>query len=117
MTTYSRTDLATRALRKANLIGAEETPSAADLDFASEGIASDTAALAIEGISIVNGDDQAVPLEHLEPRARYHAISLKEDYGLLSSVEAAQSRELEKRLLRRLCAKPATGSVAGTEYF
>jgi hypothetical protein len=117
MTTYSRTELATRALRKANLVGAEETPSAADIDFANEGIASDTAALAIEGIYIVNGSDQAVPLEHLEPRAVYHAVTLKADFGLMSDVEAEQARELMKRRLRRLCVVQPTGVAQKAEYF
>lgn len=117
MTTYSRTDLATRTLRKANLIGAEETPSAADLEFVNEGIQSDTAALAIEGIVIWNGSDAAVPLEHLEPRARYHAITAKEDFGMMSPEQAAQARELERRSLRKLSVKAPTGTVQETEYF
>jgi len=114
---YSRTDLATHALLKANLIGAEETPSAADLEYANEGIASDTAALAVEGIVIWNGDDLAVPLEQLEPLARYHATTFQADFGLMSALNAAQARELEKRVLRKLSATPQTGVVANSEYY
>lgn len=117
MTTYSRTDLATRALRKANLIGAEETPSAADLEFAAEGIASDTAALAVEGITMDNGSDQAVPLEHLEPRATYHAVTLKADFGLMGDVEAESARVAMRQRLHRLAAKQATGETMQAEYF
>ncbi len=117
MTTYSSTDLATRALRKANLIGSEEVPSAADLEFAQEGIASDTAALAVEGIVIENGSDQSVPLEHLEPRADYHAVTFRADYGLISEIEAEQTKALKRPRLLRLCAKPPTGSVVATEYY
>ena len=117
MTTYSSTDLATRALRKANLLGAEETPSAADLEFAQEGIASDTAALAVEGIVIENGSDQSVPLEQLEPRADYHAVTLRSDFGLISEVEAEQVKRLKLPRLRRLCATGPTGAVLKTEYY
>lgn len=117
MTTYSQSDLATRALRKASLIGAEETPSAADLEYAEEGIASDTAALAIEGINIVNGSDQSVPLEHLEPRADYHAVTFRADFGLISETEAEQLRQIKRPRLYRLCALPPTGVVAQAEYF
>lgn len=117
MTTYSRTDLATRALRKANLIGAEEVPSAADLQFANEGIASDTAALAVEGIMIVNGSDEVVPLEHLEPRAAYHAITFKEDFGMIGSVEAETLRDAQRKRMRRLSATAGTGVVEKAEYY
>lgn len=117
MTTYSQTDLATRALRKASLIGAEETPSAADLEYAQEGIASDTAALAVEGITIVNGSDQSVPLEHLEPRADYHAVTFRADFGLTSEIEAEQLRRIKRQRLYSLCATPGTGVVAEAEHF
>lgn len=117
MTTYSRTDLATRALRKANLIGAEEVPSAADLDFASEGIASDTAAMAIEGIVINNGSDESLPLEQLEPRSQYHAVTLQCDFGMLDALKAEQIKQVMTPRLRRLCAKLATGSDVQGEYF
>lgn len=114
---YSRTDLATRALRKANLIGSEEVPSAADLEFAQEGISSDTAALAIEGIVIENGSDQSVPLEQLNPLASYHSITFKSDYGMMSSADAEQVKAILKAGLRRLSAKPPTGSTAQNDYF
>ena len=117
MTTYSSTDLATRALRKANLIGAEETPGAADLEFAIEGIASDTAALAIEGIKIENGSDDSVPLEHLEPRASYHSITLKLDFGMISDLQAEQAKALQRPRLYRLCASEPTGVSQKAEYF
>jgi hypothetical protein len=109
--------LATRTLRKANLIGAEEVPSAADLEYIEEGIASDTAALAIEGIVIWNGSDMSVPLEHLEPRARYHAITAKEDFGMISAEQASAAREMEKRALRRLSTKVSTGAAQEASYF
>lgn len=116
MTTYSQSDLATRALRKSH-VGIDETPTAAELADAIELIGSETAALAIEGITIVNGSDEAVPQEHLEPLAAYYAITIKEDNGLIDEVKAEQTRQLMRARLRRLCAKPATGSVAEAEYY
>lgn len=117
MTTYSQSDLATRALQKAGLVAAEETPSAADLSFAQEGIASDTAALALEGIVIDNGSDQSVPLEHLEPRAEYHAVTLQSDFGMMSIAQAEQARAILRPRLYRLCANPTNGSVAEADYY
>lgn len=116
MTTYSSTDLATRALRKSH-VGIDETPTAEELSDAQTLIASETAALAVEGIVIMNGSDEFVPPEHLEPLAAYYAITLKEDNGLIDEVKAEQTRQLMRKRLRRLCAKPATGSVAEAEYF
>ncbi len=117
MTTYTAADLATRSLRKAGLIGSEETPSAADLVFAEEGIASDTAALALENIFIINGSDQSVPLEQLEPRARYHAVTLKEDYGMIPADQAAAARQVEKMTLHKLSAQEPTSSVIEADYY
>ena len=117
MTTYSTNDLATRALRKANLIGAEETPTAADLEFAQESIVSDTAALIAEGIVMDNGSAESIPIEQLDPRADYHAVAFKKDYGLINEVEAEQARQSQRMRLRRLCARPATGSVLDAEYY
>jgi hypothetical protein len=117
VTTYTQSDLATRALRKAGLVGSEETPSAADLSFAEDGIASDTAALALENIFIINGSDQSVPLEHLEPRARYHAVTFKEDYGMIPPDQAAAARQVEKMTLHKLSAQEPTGSIIEADYF
>lgn len=117
MTTYSRSELATRALKKAGIVGLESNPTAAELADAEELISSDTEALEDEGIPMVNGSDQAVPSNQFEPRAAYHAITLKEDYGLISEADAEALRDKHKKRLRRLSALPATGSVVETEYF
>jgi hypothetical protein len=114
---YSLTDLATRALRKANLIGIDETPSAADLEFASEGISSETGALAIEGIVIPNGSDQSLPTEQLEPLAQYYAVVFKADYGMITDVAAEQTKQVMRLRLRRLCVNPPTGATAHNDYF
>jgi len=116
MSTYSQSDLATRALRKSH-VGIDETPTAAELADAIELIGSETAALAVEGITIVNGSDEFVPQEQLEPLAAYFAITLKEDNGLISEQVAEQTRQMMRLRLRRLCAKPATGSVVEVEYY
>ncbi len=114
---YSLSDLATRSLQKAGLVAAEEVPSAADLVYAETSITSDTAALAVEGITILNGSEQIVPVTHFEPLSRYYAVTFKEDFGLISGDVAMQMRELEKRLLWKLCAIPQTGEVAEALYY
>lgn len=117
MTTYSLSDLATRSLRKAGLISPEETTQAQDLDYAQEGIESDVAALAFDGINILNGSLDAIPLEYLEPLAEYHALTFKKDYGLIGDAECFQAQDFVKKRLRRLSAKQANGSVQEAEYF
>lgn len=117
MTTYSLTDYATRSLRVAGLIGSEEVPSAADLEDAMEAIQSDSAALLAKGIVIWNGNETSVPIEWLAPGARYHAISLKNEYGMIGDVEAEQTKALMEQTLRTLSSNDPTGVVQEAEYF
>ncbi len=63
MSSYSRSDLATRVLRDLGLIGGEEVPSAADLQWSAETVGSEVALLGSIGLPIWNGSDLSVPLE------------------------------------------------------
>jgi len=88
MTTYSRTDLATRMLKDLGLIGAEEVPSAADLTWAMETVSSEVAMLGSIGLPIWNGSDMAVPLEYLTILSRRCGLAVAPSYGLASPAEA-----------------------------
>lgn len=117
MTTYSRSDLSTRALKDVGLIGAEEVPSAADLEWANETVSSVTAQLATEGIVIWNGSDQALPLEYLVPLAKRCGLDMAASYGLASPADVETAKVPLNATLRRMNAKQPTGSVAEAEYF
>lgn len=99
MTTYSRSDLAVRVLKDLGLIGSEETPSAADLEWAEETVSSEVAMLSVIGLPIWNGSDMAVPLEYLTPLSRRVALAVAPSYGLMDQAAAQLAmREAERYL-------------------
>lgn len=109
MSTYSRSDLATRVLKDLGLIGAEETPSAADLQWSEETVASETAALASIGMPIWNGSDMSVPLEYLVPLSRRIGLSVAPSFGLIDAANAlAGMREAERVLTLMASARPTS---------
>lgn len=117
MTTYSLTDYATRSLRTAGLVAADEVPSAADLSLAMETIASDTAALAARRVTIWNGSEASVPEEWLAPGSRYHATTMQADFGLIGTLEAEQTKTILEKTMRAISMTPATGVVQKVENF
>jgi hypothetical protein len=117
MTTYTSAEFATRVLRDLGLVGAEETPSAADLDFATETAASEVQMLAAKGIQVWNGSETSVPVEYLTLLSRRVGLALASAFGLTDPASATQAMELTERDLRILDTKPATGEVAEAEYF
>lgn len=108
MTTFSQSDLATRVLKDLGLIGAEETPSASDLEWAEETVSSEVAMLSTIGLPIWNGSDMAVPLEYLAPLSRRIGLALAPSYGMTDAVTAQMAmREAERYLT--LMAAPRLG--------
>lgn len=97
MTTYTQTELATRMLRDLGLIGAEETPSAADLDFANETIESVVPMLATLGVPIWNGSEAQVPAEYLVPLSKRLGLDVAPGFGLVDVAAA----EVAKTALER----------------
>ena len=99
MTTYSQSDLATRVLRDLGLIGAEEVPSAADLQWSEETASSEVALLSSIGLPIWNGSDLSVPLEYLAPLSRRIGLAVAPSFGLLDTASALLAmREAERYL-------------------
>lgn len=109
MTTYSQSDFATRVLRDLGLVGADETPSSAELSWATETTGSEVAMLASLGLPIWNGSDLAVPLEYLTILSRRVGLAIAPSFGLVDMAAAQMAmREAERPLI--LMAAPRSGS-------
>lgn len=117
MTTYSRSDLATRVLKDLGLVYAEEAPSASDLAWAEETVASVAAQLASEGVFIWNGSDESLPLEYLVPLSKRIGLDVGPSFGLFSIAEAETAKPIANATLRRMNAKQPTGAVLDSEFF
>lgn len=117
MTTYSKSDLATRILRDAGLIGAEETPSAADLEFAEETLSAEIDAMSATGIVIWNGSDESIPSGYLTPLSRRIVLAISPAFGLASAAEVEVAIDRVERTLRKLSAVPATNETIKNDYF
>ncbi len=116
MTTFSRTDLATRVLRDLGLIAAEESPSADDLAFAEETVESVYAELALRGISLPNGSDQALPDQHLVCVARRIALDVAPAFGLISVADSELAKPAAEKALRELAMRRPTGQLVPAEF-
>jgi len=99
MTTYTETEFATRVLKDLGIIGAEETPSSADLEWAKETAASEISLLAATGIPIWNGSEVAIPQEYLSTLSRRVCLAVAPSYGSTDMVAAQNAmREAERSL-------------------
>lgn len=117
MTTFTKADLATRILRDAGLIGAEETPSAIDLLFAEETLSSEIDAMAAQGIKIWDGSEDEIPNSYLTPLSRRIVLAIAPAFGLASAAEVELAIPKVEATLRRMSAIPATNAVVRNEYF
>lgn len=109
MTTYSQSDLATRMLKDLGLIGAEEVPSAVDLEWAEETVGSEVAMMGAIGLPIWNGSDMAVPLEYLTPLSRRCGLAVAPSFGLMDPATAMLAMREAERYLTVL-ANPRAGA-------
>lgn len=116
MTTYSKSDLATRILRDAGLIGADETPNAIDLEFAEETLSSEIEAMSAKGIYIWDGSEAEIPNKYLTALSRRIVLAIGPSFGLMSAAEAELASSAVERTLRILSQVNATGSVLQSEY-
>lgn len=117
MTTYTRSELATRVLKDLGLIAAEETPSAADLSWAEETCQAEIGLLAAKGIPIWNGGDDDIPHEYLTTLSRRIGLAVAPSFGLTDIATATIAMTSAEADLRRLGSVPSTGAVLKTEYF
>jgi hypothetical protein len=96
---YSLTDLATRVGKDLGLIGAEEVPEGADMDWLSETCSAEIRMLSAIGIPIWNGSDASVPQEYLTPLSRRIGLAVAASYGLIDPASAQKAmREAEHYL-------------------
>lgn len=99
MTTYTDEEFATRVLRDLGLVGAEETPSDADLQWAIETNSAEIASLSAIGIPIWNGSDLAIPQEYLTILSRRCGLAVAPSFGLMDLASAQMAmREAERYL-------------------
>jgi hypothetical protein len=99
MTTYSKADLATRVLKDLGLVGSDETPEAADQEWAEETVSAEVAMLSSIGLPIWNGSDMAVPAEYLTVLSRRIGLAVAPSYGLVDMATAQLAmREAERYL-------------------
>ncbi len=117
MTVYTTAELATRVLKDLGLIAAEETPSAADLNWAVETVESEVTMLNAKGIPVWNGSEVEVPQEYLTALSRRIGLAIGPSYGLVSQAQAEQAMLLAENNLRVLAQTPPTGAALEAEYF
>lgn len=104
MTTYTKSDLATRVLKDLGLVGADETPSAVDQAWAEETVSSEIAMLAAINLPIWNGSDLAIPIEYLTPLSRRIGLAVAPSYGLSDPAAAQLAMREAERYLTVMCA-------------
>jgi hypothetical protein len=116
MTTYSQSDLATRILRDAGLIGADEVPSAADLVFTQETLSSEIDQMGEVSIKIWNGSEIEVPSAYYTALSRRIVMAISPAFGLASAAEVELAMERVERTLRKLANVPGTGAPVQNEF-
>lgn len=114
---YTTAELSTRVLKDLGLVAAEETPTAADLAWATETVQSEVQMMAAKGIPIWNGSDVTVPVEYLTVLSRRIGLAIGPSFGLGDLAMATQAIEIAEVNLRRLGMTPPSGEVLQADYF
>lgn len=104
MTTYSQTDLAERMLKDLGLLGAEEVPSAADLQWANETVSSEVGLLSALDLPIWNGSEMSVPREYLTLLSLRCGLAIAPSFGIMSQADSMVAKEAAERNLTVLAA-------------
>jgi hypothetical protein len=111
MTTYTEDEFGTRVLRDLGMIGAEETPSSADLEWAKETAASEIQMMGSLNLPIWNGSELSIPSEYLTTLSRRVCLAVAPSFGLTDLATAqASMREAERSLT--LLAAPRSRPLA-----
>lgn len=117
MTTYTKAQLATRILRDLGVLGADETASSADLDWAKETISSTLAALSIKKINLWNTDEDNIAEEYYILLSHRVGLDVAPGFGLISIAEAEAAKAAVETDLRILAMSEQTGAAQEVEYF
>ena len=117
MTTFTKAELAVRVLRDLGIYGAEETPSAADQEWAEQTCSSEILLLAAKDIPVWNGGTETIPEEYLTVLSRRIGLAMASSYGIEEMAKATQAMELLEYNLRILGQTGPTGDVQEGSYF
>jgi hypothetical protein len=117
MTTHTKSELATRLLRDLGLLGADETASSVDMDWAEETIDATFAALQRKGIRIWDSSTDAIPDEYLVLLSQRIGLDVAPSFGLMSLADAAAAKPLLEADLRTIATVLPTGLVAEATHF
>jgi hypothetical protein len=114
---FTLAQLAARVLHDLGMVGADETPSSADLEWAKETCSSEIDLMAAKSIVIWNGDEESIPNEYLTTLSRRICLAVAPSFGLSDVATSSQMIVALEKEIRAISAKPATGVVAKNEYF
>jgi hypothetical protein len=117
MTTYTKAQLATRLLRDLGLLGADETASSVDMDWAEETIDATFASLQRKGIRIWDSSTDAIPDEYLVLLSQRIGLDVAPSFGLMGTAEAVSAKPLLEADLRSIATILPTGGTAEATYF
>ena len=117
MTTYTGAQLAVRGLKDLGLVGAEETPTAADQTWAEETCDAEIGLLAAKGVPIWNGGDDDIPQEYLTTLSRRIGLAMAPSFGLTDIATATLAMRAAEDDLRILGTVRETGKVLEVEHF
>lgn len=114
MPTYTQTETVTHAMRRAGLLGDDETPSSEQLALAVKIYRSNLSSLQVRGLQLWNWTPDAVPEELLDPLASYLALYLIPTAG---GPRPSDDQILaSEHTLRALCMVGPTYDVIAGEY-
>lgn len=117
MTTYSLSDMATRVLKDLGLVGADETPTASDLEWAEETCKSEIQRLNVLNMPIWNGSEVSIPEAYLTVLSQRIGLAIGPSFGLFSLAEAVTGMATLEKDLRRMATVQPTGAIMQAEYF
>ena len=117
MTIYTGAQLAVRVLKDLGMVGAEETPTAADQAWAEETCDAEIGLLAAKGIPIWNGGDDDIPGPYLTTLSRRIGLAMAPSFGLSDIATATVAMRAAEDDLRILGSVPSTGRVLEVEHF
>lgn len=115
MTTYTKADLASKALRLPGLYAPDESISGEDQQDAETMADSLVETLTDLSVFIPNGSVSVVPASWYIPLAQFIGLYLLQSFG--GTAPTPDQIEGALRTLRSLSTKPATGAVLTNEYF
>lgn len=116
MTTYTGVQLATRVLKHLGLVGADETPTAADQEWAEEIVEAEIGLLNAKGIPVWNGGDTSIPHEYMTVLSRRIGLAVAPSFGLTDIATATVAMRAAEDDLRILGQTGPTGAVLEAEY-